>query len=133
MPLVEEVFPERPVLIRDVAAQSLQLVMDYLGQPFPHSLSSDYAKPDAVRGAERVVFLCRQLRATAYYNAPGGTELYDRDAFMREGVELRFVVPRKVEYPQFRSPFVPWLSMLDVLMFNGREAVRTMLREYDLA
>jgi len=42
------------------------------------------------------------------------------------------VQPRPLEYPQFRGPFVPWLSIVDVLMFNPRDTVRTFLDAYDL-
>ena len=37
-----------------------------------------------------------------------------------------------IEYPQFGDPFVPGLSIVDVLMFNEREQVREMLKKYQL-
>ena len=37
-----------------------------------------------------------------------------------------------VEYPQFGEPFVPGLSIVDVLMFNDKEKVQEMLRSYQL-
>ena len=134
MSLIDAVFcpPGARILIRDLATESLRVVMRYLGLPFRHSFSSMYAKPDDVRGADRVMFLCHALGASAYYNAPGGRDLYDRRRFAREGIELRFVVPRRIEYPQGRGAHVANLSMLDVLMFNNRAAVRSMLGEYDL-
>ena len=63
---------------------------------------------------------------------PGGRELYGRDRFEAEGVRLHFLQPRPVEYRQFDHPFVPWLSIVDVLMFNPVETVRTFLGECDL-
>jgi len=45
---------------------------------------------------------------------------------------LRFLRSRPVTYPQFGNTFVPWLSILDVLMFNEIDTVRALLDEYDL-
>jgi hypothetical protein len=38
-----------------------------------------------------------------------------------------------IEYPQAdRSAFIPNLSIIDVLMFNDREQISKMLRQFDL-
>ncbi|KQV13860.1 hypothetical protein ASC74_28370 [Pseudomonas sp. Root329] len=49
--------------------------------------------------------------------------LYDREVFQTQGVTLKFIRSRLFEYPQFGAPFVPWLSMVDVMMFNAPEQV----------
>jgi hypothetical protein len=107
--------------------------MRYLGLPFVHSLSSNYAKPEDAKGVDRVLFLCQALGATAYYNPPGGTQLYDRHAFRAQGIELKFLTPHELAYPQGGADFVPRLSILDVLMFNSPQAVRAMLTAYVLS
>ena len=70
---------------------------------------------------------CLALGATEYVNPPGGTELYESGAFSARGLGLSFVVPQIPEYRQFGSPFVPNLSVVDVLMFNGVGGCRQML------
>ncbi len=52
--------------------------------------------------------------------------------FAEHGVELQFLQPRPVTYRQYDHPFVPGLSIVDVMMFNSRDAVRGMLGAYDL-
>ena len=37
-----------------------------------------------------------------------------------------------IEYPQFGGEFVPNLSIVDVLMFNGREKTIQLLNEFTL-
>ena len=66
-----------------------------------------------------------------YVNPSGGADLYDRAEFASQGVDLRFIRSRPIEYEQFGAPFVPWLSIIDVLMFNGRERVAELLGEVD--
>jgi hypothetical protein len=37
-----------------------------------------------------------------------------------------------MEYVQFNHAFVPWLSILDVMMFNDLATIQNMLTQYDL-
>ncbi|MNG97972.1 WbqC-like protein family protein [compost metagenome] len=86
-----------------------------------------------LKGQDKVLALCEALGAETYINAIGGTELYDRQAFRAQGTELRFIRSHPLEYPQFGAPFVPWLSMVDVMMFNAPEQVRTIVNaRYEL-
>nr|WP_255492298.1 WbqC family protein [Luteimonas sp. MC1825] len=80
----------------------------------------------------RVIDLCRRLGASTYLNATGGSGLYDADAFARAGLELGFVHPRVTSYPQLGRPHVPFLSIIDVLMFNSPEQATAMLGGYDV-
>lgn len=95
--------------------------------------SSSVEGESVLQGKERVLALCHALGANAYLNPIGGLELYSKAEFSAAGVPLSFLKSRCCEYPQFGHPFVPWLSILDVLMFNSRERVGAMLRdEFDL-
>ena len=90
--------------------------------PIDHSLTSE----------RRVLALCKALGAERYVNPIGGRDLYSRAAFGAEAVRLAFLRPRPIEYPQFGEPFVPNLSIVDVLMFNSTDAVRELLTQYEV-
>lgn len=47
----------------------------------------------APRGQQRILAIARQLGSGRYLNAPGGRDLYDADAFSREGIALEFLEP----------------------------------------
>ena len=84
-------------------------------------------------GQDKVLAFCDALGAATYVNAIGGRELYDAMSFESQGIQLRFIqsVPRT--YKQLDHPFVAWLSILDVLMFNSRERVsESVARDYRL-
>jgi hypothetical protein len=86
-----------------------------------------------LRGKDRVLALCEAVHASRYVNPIGGTSLYDRAEFSAKGIELRFLQVRPLEYPQFDAPFVPDLSIVDVLMFIGRDRTSDVVRSgYDL-
>lgn len=85
-----------------------------------------------LHGQERILDICRQEKANRYINSIGGEALYDRASFDAQGVELKFLRSRSLNYPQGKGEFVPWLSILDVLMFNTQPEVRRLLAEMDL-
>ena len=96
-------------------------------------VSSTLAADHGLQGQERVLALCESVGADTYINPPGGVDLYSRAAFDARGIELRFLKPRPFEYPQFGAPFVPWLSIVDVMMFNSPERIGECLAaNYDL-
>jgi hypothetical protein len=63
------------------------------------------------------------LGASTYINPVGGVDLYDAGAFAAREVKLRFLRSPAITYPQFSLPFVPMLSIIDVMMFNAVEAI----------
>jgi hypothetical protein len=112
--------------------RQLAELANYLGISANFRISSSLGKYDGeLAGQDRVIEVCRTLGATTYYNAIGGMELYDPSAFAKAGLELVFIRSRAGDYKQYADPFVPNLSILDVLMFNSLERVREMLEEWD--
>jgi hypothetical protein len=62
----------------------------------------------------------------------GGLELYDRDVFEKKNIGLTFLKSHEFTYIQGKYPHTPWLSIVDVLMFNSKDAVKDILLRYDL-
>lgn len=113
---------------------SLREVCIWLGIHTPLIVSSTLLVDHSLAGQERVLAICRDLGADTYINATGGRELYSRKTFATYGIDLRFLQSRLIEYPQFDRPFVPWLSILDVMMFNAPGSISgDLLCNYDLA
>lgn len=107
---------------------SIRQTCAHLGIETDIRVSSDIAIDHAQKGQDRVLALCQALDATTYVNASGGTDLYSKDAFRDKGVDLHFIRSRPFEYPQFGDEFVPWLSIIDVLMFNSAESIRNTIQ-----
>lgn len=108
----------------------------HLGIDTPIRIASTIPADHDLKSQDRVLAICEALGASRYVNPIGGTELYSRDTFSEHGIELNFLRARALTYPQFAkadAEFVPWLSIVDVLMFNPLETVRGWVRtHYDL-
>lgn len=85
-----------------------------------------------MHGEARVMEICRALGGTVYYNAIGGRALYSYEHFREKGLKLEFVKSREIRYRQFGDDFIPNLSIIDVLMFNGWEQTRKYLEETEI-
>ncbi len=131
-PLVESVAldPEENVARKN--ALGFMRVFEYLGIQREWRFASRHALPDELRAQQRILALCEREGATTYVNAAGGRALYEPQAFSGAGVELRFLASEARAYDQGREPFVPNLSMIDLLMHCEPSAVRERLRQFKL-
>ncbi len=130
--LVESVVMKQQESISDLALESLTTVMSYLNMDTSLRPTSRIYDNATLKGQDRILDICGQERADIYINLPGGRELYRQEDFASRGMELYFLRPNIVPYPQFRCEFVPNLSILDVLMFNDRKVIQEMLQAYTM-
>jgi len=109
---------------------SLVAVRDHIGIDTEIRVSSTLDFDNDLKGPDKVLAICAAVGANHYVNPIGGTELYSKDDFAARGIELQFLRARPFEYPQFGAEFVPWLSIVDVLMFNPLETVRDRIEHH---
>jgi hypothetical protein len=96
-------------------------------------VSSSVQIDQSLKNQDKVLALCKAVGATTYVNAIGGMELYSKETFKKKGIDLKFIKSRPFEYPQFGNEFVPWLSIIDVMMFNSKENIIACITEnFDL-
>ncbi len=132
-PLLEKVFENENRTIADFAEDSIRSINRYLGIETELLRSSiEFADTKELERANRLVEICKRLKATDYINALGGKQLYEKSFFREHDINLHFIESRTVKYPQLQSEFVPWLSIIDVLMFNEKIKILDLLENYEL-
>jgi hypothetical protein len=131
-PLLERIVRAPLSNLFDYVHHSVTEVAAFLDIHTPIVVSSTIPIDHALRGEHKVLALCEALGADRYLNSIGGVELYSAPAFAARSVALEFLRPRPREYAQLGRPFVPNLSIVDVLMFNPKATVREMLSEADV-
>lgn len=89
-------------------------------------------KTSPIKKTARVIEMCRREGAQTFINAIGGQALYDKVEFSKYGIDLKFVKTGEIAYPQHHDFQEPNLSIIDVLMFNGKEGTRELLEKYTL-
>lgn len=131
-PLIESILNNTEKNLARLLDFQLRQICAHLGLSPEWHISSKIKKDSELRGQEKIFAICRELDATHYINAPGGRELYNQESFNKRGLQLSFIQPRAVSYRQFGEEFIPHLSIIDVMMFNGREQCAKLLEEYEL-
>ena len=89
--------------------------------------SSGIAIDHTLKNQDKVLALCEAVGASIYVNALGGMELYSKKSFKEKGIDLNFIQSKPFEYPQFGDAFMPWLSIIDVMMFNPLNTVQACI------
>ena len=133
MDIVVKVLCAKTRLIGEMASLSLVSVCDYLGIGTRFIYNPDKYTNSSLKKEERIIDICHKEWADEYINLSGGKELYSKRRFGANGIDLRFLEPKDVRYAQFDVDFTPWLSIIDVMMFNSVERIKGFLGEYILS
>src|SRR5690606_28472637 len=119
--------------ISSLAINSVIEIAAYLEIPTKFKVSSiDFPETRGMEKADRLIEICKIENAEQYINALGGKELYNKSFFKKNGIQLDFIKSLPLTYKQFKNEFVPWLSIIDVLMFNNKKEVQTLLTKFTL-
>lgn len=126
-PLVEQIVRYADTNLFRFLLHSIIKSCEHLGITTDIRISSSVAIDHDLKNQDKVLALCEAVGANTYVNAIGGMELYSKETFLARGVELKFIQSKPFEYPQFGGEFVPWLSIIDVMMFNPLDTIQTCI------
>ena len=130
--IIEKILNLEAQTISQLIAGSLEILKQYLAIPTELVLSSTIYQNGHLKAQARILDICLQEKASQYINPIGGVELYDKAIFAKNGIQLNFIKSKPVEYQQFKNDFVPWLSVIDLMMFNDVLTIQGFLGEFEL-
>lgn len=131
-PLFEQCLAFEDVNLFRFILNSLSTTKTYLQISTPLIVSSEISINHSLRSEDKVLALCKARGADTYINPIGGVGLYDKTRFKQEGITLNFLKANNIQYAQFSNDFIPFLSIIDVMMFNSVEEIRALLNQYTI-
>jgi len=132
-PIVESVIYQDETNLAKYLTFAIKEVCRYLNIDTEILLSSEITKNKELKSQDKVIEICNLLSADQYINVIGGQELYSANDFEEHGIELKFLETHNITYHQIgKNEFIPNLSILDAMMFNGPEQINVMLNDYEL-
>jgi hypothetical protein len=131
-PVVEQCILFEGENLFDFIYSSIRRVNEYLDINTKILIASTLLMDHSLSAEKKVIAICKTLKAGNYINPIGGLELYSKEVFKQEGIDLQFLKPDQISYKQFQNEFVPWLSIIDVIMFNSKDEIKQMLNLYSL-
>lgn len=126
-PLIEKIVLFEENNLFKFILHSLELTKEYLQISTPFIVTSTIPVDHGLKSEKRVMAICKARKADMYFNPIGGTQLYSKADFKNEELDLHFLKSNDFIYKQFDHDFVPWLSIIDVMMFNSRENIKQYL------
>ena len=127
--------PEERVLGR-YNERILEVIMERLGVEVERRRASELVATHALefegQAQDKILALCDLFEAaTAYYNFAGGVErgLYEAEAFAERGMALYKQDYHHPTYSQRDGSFTPYLSVVDVLMYQPTEIALKIVRQ----
>lgn len=129
--LIEEIVLEEEHNLSRFISNQLEKICSYLNIDTNIKYSNQYNNID-LKGQDRIIDIASVECADIYINPEGGIGLYNKADFLQNGIELKFLKSNSIHYSQFQNEFVPWLSIIDILMFNSPKEINKMLDCYQL-
>jgi hypothetical protein len=132
MTIIEKIILSEKTNISDVIYLSLEKICSYLAIKTQLVRTSSIYQNQHLKAQERILDICLQEKATHYINPIGGRELYDKNIFAQNHIQLSFIQSKRSDYQQFKDDFVPWLSIIDGLMFCSINEIKEQLLQFEL-
>lgn len=118
--------------IAHINSLSIRAVFEYLNIDKKMLLASEIDYDRTKERANRLIELSKMHDCDHYINSPGGKLLYEKEYFKEQGIKLEFIETEIQPYNQNIDEFVPYLSMIDILMNCSKEEISKMLKSYKL-
>lgn len=132
--LVQKCFALETDRIVELNVHCLEQVCRVLGVEFDYLRFDELeSKIGPIKSAsDWALEISKVMNASSYINPIGGLKIFDPAKFFDAGIELEFIQNNLSEYPQGLASFLPGLSILDVLMFNGCEQADRLVRDFTI-
>jgi hypothetical protein len=131
-PVISSIFEVPNTNLFEFLLNSLHLLNSYLKIKTKITISSDINIDHSLKSTDKVIAICKEFNTNTYINAIGGQKLYNVKDFKNEGIDLKFIKSSPLTYKQYDNEFIPWLSIIDVLMFNKKQDIIKQLNNYTL-
>lgn len=119
--LVETTLRKRPTLLLDLDCELIVNIAKYLGIDTNFVFSSSINCSSTHREL-RLIEICNKLDANHLYNGAKAKEILDLSYFQQAGIQIEFQDFEHPLYEQLHGPFIPYLSIIDLLFNCGPDS-----------
>ena len=126
-PLVEDIVNTEERNLFEYIYKSITKIVNFLSINTIIYKSSDIESSKNLMSAERVLGICKDLKADEYINPIGGVDLYSKQEFLSQGISISFLKSVVDDYEQFGCEYHPNLSVIDILMHLGKSRVKNII------
>lgn len=121
--------------IAELNTHLLKLTCNFIGLDFNYQVFSKMEtllESKIQHAGQWALEIAKSLNANTYINPVGGKEIFHRDEFESNNIELHFLRNNLQHYEQKVGQFFEGLSIIDVLMYNSPSETLTLIKDYKL-
>jgi hypothetical protein len=85
-----------------------------------------------LKSSDRILDISKKEKTSEYVNLIGGINLYDKNEFKKNNIELKFIKTLNFKYYQLSKDFHENLSIIDIIMNCNKEEIKNILLLYKL-
>lgn len=123
LPLLEQIYVRRDEKLSDFTCATTELIARHLGINHTQFIRSSELPATGVK-TDKIISILNHIGAKYYISGPSARAYIETDKFEDAGISLEFVDYNYPEYSQLHGPFVPQVTVLDLLFNKGPEAHR---------
>jgi hypothetical protein len=130
--IIAEGLKRRHIYLSDLTIDLVLGLCGYLGIGRKTLRASDLVIGEADKNM-RLITICRQTGIDLFYDGQKARTFLDADLFARHGIRVVFQRYGHPSYQQFYKPFIPYLSIVDLIFSRGRESIHILSQDTDPA
>jgi hypothetical protein len=124
----EQTFQKQWIKLSDLNVHIVRFIMDKLFITTPIVFESELEV--ITTKTQRIIDICRSLNADTYLSGVGAKEYLDEELFGEQRVTLYYQNFEHPEYSQCFEPFMPYMSIIDLLFNHGPRSRELLLTRH---
>ena len=116
-PIIEDIFSQNETNLAAFLDYSIRNICNYLDIHTEIILASSLkGEHGNLKGQNKILYICKQLGASEYFNLPGGRDLYDATDFQNCNIKLEFLSPLSKTKISNEFIYFQECSIIDLIM-----------------
>lgn len=127
--VIEDIFSADTSKISNLNKRAIELVCDYIGISHDIRIFSEMnLSIDTIKDAgDWALNISKAMNAQSYLNPIDGKEIFDAEKFVKHNIDLKFSKVNLEPYSQRSDDFVPGLSIIDLMMAESPENIKSII------
>jgi hypothetical protein len=126
-PLISGFYHSKPDLLADFTIQTTIELAGEIGINQTRFMRSSEIPQVTGKKTDRLIQILKSVGATGYISGPSARDYIEQEKFDAAGIPIEYMNYDYREYPQLFPPYDPQVSILDLLIMTGSEALSYIL------
>lgn len=126
-PLISGFYQSKPDLLADFTIQTTIELAREIGINKTNFMRSSEIPQVTGKKTDRLIQILKSVGATGYISGPSARDYIEQEKFDAAGIPIDYMKYDYREYPQLFPPYDPQVSILDLLIMTGSEALSYIL------